>query len=98
MKQICSIYRSPREEEMYLYVLKSDGLKKIPPELLEIFGTPQHAMTLLLTPERSLARVDIAKVMAAIDENGYFLQMPPPVDDDEMTAIKYRNTILSARK
>lgn len=98
MKQICSIYRSPREDEMYLYVIKADGLKRVPEALLEMFGKPKHAMTLLLTAERNLARVDIGKVMAALVEKGYYLQMPPPPTDDEMTSIKYRNTMLSASK
>lgn len=98
MKKICSVYKSPREEGMYLYVIKSEALSRVPEALLEIFGKPQHAMTLLLTPERTLARVDVASVMRDLDEKGFYLQMPPPCDDDEMTAIKYRNSFLSASK
>ncbi len=30
MKRICSIYKSPRKNEMYLYVLKADGLERVP--------------------------------------------------------------------
>ncbi|MGH8483826.1 MAG: YcgL domain-containing protein, partial [Pseudomonas sp.] len=29
MKRICSIYKSPRKNEMYLYVLKADGLERV---------------------------------------------------------------------
>lgn len=98
MKKICSIYHSTREEGMYLYVLKAEGLKRVPEALLEIFGKPKHAMTLLLTAERKLARVEATSVMRDLDEKGFYLQMPPPQDDDEMTAIKYRNSFLSASK
>ncbi|WP_147475269.1 YcgL domain-containing protein, partial [Pseudomonas savastanoi] len=59
MKRICSIYRSPKRNEMYLYVLKSDVLKRVPPELLVAFGKPVHAFDLVLSPERALSRKDI---------------------------------------
>ena len=50
MKRICSIYKSPRKNEMYLYVLKADGLERVPEGLLPFFGTPVHAFDLVLTP------------------------------------------------
>ncbi|EKN48537.1 MULTISPECIES: YcgL domain-containing protein [Pseudomonas syringae group] len=81
MKRICSIYRSPKKNEMYLYVLKSDVLKRVPPELLAAFGTPYHAFDLVLSPERALAREDIHKVLENLDAQGYHLQMPPAEDE-----------------
>ena len=81
MKRICSIYRSPKKNEMYLYVLKSDVLKRVPPELLVAFGTPYHAFDLVLSPERALAREDIHQVLANLDKQGYHLQMPPAEDE-----------------
>ncbi|SEJ38377.1 MULTISPECIES: YcgL domain-containing protein [unclassified Pseudomonas] len=81
MKRICSIYRSPRKNEMYLYVLKSDALERVPVELLSAFGKPQHAFDLVLTPERTLAREDIHTVLANLEKQGYHLQMPPAEDE-----------------
>ncbi|WP_268800051.1 YcgL domain-containing protein [Pseudomonas huanghezhanensis] len=81
MKRICSIYRSPRRNEMYLYVLKSDALERVPDELLVAFGKPQHAFNLVLSPERALAREDIHTVLANLEKQGYHLQMPPAEDD-----------------
>ncbi|MCP3907584.1 MAG: YcgL domain-containing protein [Oceanicoccus sp.] len=80
MKKICTIYRSPKQEGMYLYVDKQEDLERIPAALLKRFGKPEQAMTLVLTPERELARVDIAKVLASLEEQGFFLQMPPQPD------------------
>ncbi|OSO73817.1 hypothetical protein B6N17_007910, partial [Stutzerimonas stutzeri] len=34
MKLICSIYKSPRKDGMYLYVDKRDALKRVPEGLL----------------------------------------------------------------
>lgn len=65
---------------MYLYVDKQEDLERIPAALLKRFGKPEQAMTLVLTPERELARVDIAKVLASLEEQGFFLQMPPQPD------------------
>lgn len=81
MKRICSIYKSPRKREMYLYVDKRDALKRVPEGLLAAFGTPQHAFDLLLTPERKLAREDIHKVLENIEKQGFHLQMPPPQEE-----------------
>ncbi|OEC35002.1 hypothetical protein SAMN05216600_105174 [Pseudomonas cuatrocienegasensis] len=81
MKRICSIYNSPRKNEMYLYVLKGEELSRVPEQLLAAFGPPALAFSMVLTPERSLAREDIHKVLANLDSQGYHLQMPPPEDD-----------------
>jgi uncharacterized protein YcgL (UPF0745 family) len=66
---------------MYLYVLKSDALERVPVELLSAFGKPYHAFDLVLTPERALAREDIHAVLANLEKQGYHLQMPPAEDE-----------------
>lgn len=81
MKRICSIYKSPKRNEMYLYVLKSDALERVPEALLGIFGTPTHAFDLVLSPQRALAREDIHQVLEHLESQGYHLQMPPAQDE-----------------
>ncbi|MFT5034172.1 MAG: hypothetical protein ACI9OO_002108 [Bacteroidia bacterium] len=77
MTLIVSIYRSPKNEGTYLYVEKAKGLKRVPEVLLNQFGKPELAMTLALTSARKLARADVTKVIAAVTEQGFFLQLPP---------------------
>ena len=77
MRVICEIFRSPRKAEMYLYIDKQVGLAEVPDSLLAQFGEPESVMTLLLTPERKLARTSVAEVLESISEKGFFLQMPP---------------------
>ncbi len=77
MKRLCTIYRSSRMEGMYLYVDLKEDLKRVPEALLERFGKPVLAMKMALEPTRKLARADINKVFQAIDDNGFYLQMPP---------------------
>lgn len=77
MQRLVQVYRSSSQQEMYLYVDKANGLVDIPEPLMARFGEPEPVMLLLLTPERKLARVDVAEVLDKIQEQGFFLQMPP---------------------
>lgn len=81
MKLLTDVYLSSRQDEMYLYVPKTKGLKDVPEQLLEHFGKPSLVLSLLLTPEKKLARAEAAKVIEALTSQGYYLQMPPPKDD-----------------
>ncbi len=90
---ICSIYRSSKKEGMYLYVEKSVGLNKVPEPLLKLFGKPVQAFTLLLTPQKTLANVDIVKVMSSLRGDGYFLQMPPQ-GEEYMQEVNKKNSRL----
>ena len=77
MKTLCQIFKSSRQAEMYLYVDREKGLERVPAALLSKFGEPVEVMTLVLTPERKLARVSVADVLESISAHGFFLQMPP---------------------
>lgn len=80
-KRLCSIYRSSKVDGMYLYVDIHDDLSRVPESLLERFGRPELVTKLALSPERSLARADVKKVLEDIGSVGFFLQMPPPKED-----------------
>ena len=77
-KQLCSIYKSRRKEETYLYVSMKDDLSRVPEALLETFGRPELVTKLLITEDRKLARVAASKVLKSIVEQGFYLQLPPP--------------------
>ncbi len=81
MKMLCSIYRSTRKAGMYLYVPRDQGMAKVPEELKTLFGKPEHAMDMVLTEQRKLAREDIVQVMANLQGQGYHLQLPPQQED-----------------
>lgn len=96
MKIISEIYRSPKEEGMYLYVRKDEGLSRVPEALLERFGKPQQAMVLVLTPEKKLARAAVEKVVESLETQGYYLQLPPLSElSDEMRQVRSYNSKLS---
>ncbi len=75
----CAIYKGPKKTDHYLYVEKEDHFERVPEALRTLLGPLQLVMTLTLSAERPLAQTDVIQVMAALVEQGYFLQMPPPV-------------------
>lgn len=77
MKLIVDVLASSRRDGMYLYVERGQDWGELPASLRQAFGSPRPAMTLVLTPERRLARVNAAEVIAAIDARAFYLQMPP---------------------
>ncbi|QKT04556.1 YcgL domain-containing protein [Ectothiorhodospiraceae bacterium 2226] len=74
----CVVYKSVRREEYYLFVPADEGLERVPAPLKEHLGELARVMDLSLTPERRLARQDAGRVMAALAQDGYYLQTPPP--------------------
>ncbi|MCL2900186.1 YcgL domain-containing protein [Brenneria tiliae] len=74
----CAIYRSSKRDQTYLYVEKKDDFSRVPEELMKSFGKPHLAMLLPLDGSKNLAAADIEKVKQALEEQGFYLQVPPP--------------------
>jgi len=89
-KKLLTVWSSPKKEEMYLYTDRLEGLKRVPKELLEIFGTPKEVMGLPITEDKKLGRADAKQVLDDILTKGFYLQMPP-VRDDYMLDL-YKDT------
>lgn len=77
---LCAIYRSNKRDQTYLYVEKKDDFSRIPEELMQGFGKPQFSMVINLGQREKLATADIEKVKQSLEEQGYYLQVPPPVE------------------
>lgn len=60
---------------------------------MKVFGQPQFAMILNLENKEKLANADIAKVKQALEEDGYYLQLPPR-PEEILASIKTQNTKL----
>lgn len=75
-KTFVSVFRSSKKPDTYLYVRRGQLWDDLPDSLREIFGKPVHAMDLIMTPERKLARTSGRQVLDAIADKDFFLQMP----------------------
>ena len=75
--KLVEVYKSSRKPGAYLYVERGSDLAELPGVLREVFGAPERVLSLSLTNNRQLARYTGAEVLAAIDSQGFFLQLPP---------------------
>ena len=77
----CAIYRSPLRDQTYLYIEKKDDFSRVPAELLKGFGKPVLAMVISLEKREKLGSADIVKVRQELQDKGYYLQVPPPIEN-----------------
>lgn len=73
----CVIYRSTKKTDHYLYIERENEFSRVPQALLTLLGKLEHVMTLELNAQRKLAQADVVQVMKHLQEQGYYLQMPP---------------------
>ncbi len=78
---LCAIYKSPRKEGMYLYIAKRDDFSSVPEALLQQFGKPQLVMLFNLAGKKQLVLAENEKVLEQIQNQGFYLQMPPPPEN-----------------
>lgn len=72
--------KAQKKEGTYLYIPKKDDFSQVPDTLMQMFGKPIPVMTIKLDG-RKLAQVDIEKVKASLQNDGFFLQVPPPPEN-----------------
>ncbi|MDV7104026.1 YcgL domain-containing protein [Vibrio sp. TH_r3] len=77
---LCSIYKSKKKDGAYLYIAEKDNFSQVPEELMAMFGVPHFVMVIKLDG-RKLAQVDVNKVKESLQEDGFFLQLPPPTQN-----------------
>ena len=86
---------------MYIYVDKKDGLEKLPETLHKQTGKMVLAMGLVITPDKKLARAIAKDVLAAIESQGFYLQVPPSLYGEAQVssrAIIEANNFLESQK
>jgi len=77
------IYRSAKRAETYVYLTAADEFTCLPADLRQAMGKLELVMEIELYPGRKLARAKAETVLAALQERGYYLQMPPLGGGDE---------------
>ncbi len=85
----CFVYRSDRRESTYLYLPVGQSFDDLPDALRLVFGEPVLVMKLVVEADTKLAQADAAAVLAAFEEQGYFLQLPPKVSVEELLTKRF---------
>jgi hypothetical protein len=78
---LCAIYKSSKKEQTYLFVKQRDDFSDVPEALMQTFGSPILVTMINLATKDKLAMSDITKVKVALEEKGFYLQLPPPVEN-----------------
>lgn len=73
----CTVYKSLRQFDYFLYVRTADGFSRVPDGLQQLLGRLEKVIEVELHAGRRLARADVEEVMCQIKAQGYYLQMPP---------------------
>ena len=77
MNRSVKVYRSSVKPDMYIFVAADEELSRVPDELMKRFGRPIEAMSIELDADAVLARADAITVLEQIQQEGFYLQMPP---------------------
>ena len=78
---LCAVYKSPKKDETYLFIKQRDNFSDVPDALMQTFGTPALVTVINLATRDLLAMADINKVKESLNEQGFYLQLPPPKED-----------------
>jgi uncharacterized protein YcgL (UPF0745 family) len=78
---LCAIYKSAKKAQMYLFIKTRDDFSSVPEPLMIKFGTPTLVTLTNLATKKKLAFADLEKVKTNLNEQGYYLQLPPPPED-----------------
>ena len=72
----CFIYKSLKKADTYIYLSEKDNFQDVPERLMKIFGAPQFTFEFELHAARKLAVADAKQVIASLQQQGYYLQIP----------------------
>jgi uncharacterized protein len=79
------VYKSLKKADTYVYLAARDDFARLPEPLRTQLGGLEFVLDVALTPERKLAREDVAVVRDNLVSRGFHLQFPPASTLDPMT-------------
>jgi uncharacterized protein YcgL (UPF0745 family) len=79
----CYVYKGSRRDDHYLYLPEELSLEEgieeaseVPPALLNMLGELSFVIEFDLQTDKKLAQAEAAQVLADIEQQGFYLQMP----------------------
>ena len=79
--QEIKVFKSLKKLDTYLYLDKLQNFEELPSALRDSFGQYELVLEMELSPERKLARADTNQVLSDIALKGFYLQLPPTIDE-----------------
>ena len=79
--QEIKVFKSLKKLDTYLYVDKLKNFEELPSGLRDSFGQYELVLEMELSPARKLARAEANQVLSDIALKGFYLQLPPTIDE-----------------
>lgn len=73
----CDVYKSDIKADTYLYLKTGIEQDDLPEALILLLGELTQFLSLALNPNSKLVLANTADVLHSLNEQGYYLQMPP---------------------
>ncbi len=81
-----AVYRSSEKEGMYVYMAEQTSLDTLPAPVMKQLGNPEKALEFDLSANRALPNANASEVLASIESQGFYVQMPAEVDVESILA------------
>ncbi|MCL1635000.1 YcgL domain-containing protein [Luteimonas sp. SX5] len=76
------VYKSQRKDDTFVYLAQRDAFTQLPEPLRTQLGPLRFVLEVALTPERKLAREDVAVVRENLAVRGFHIQFPPRAETE----------------
>ena len=86
---LCTVFRSAKKAETYLYLAQGRVFEDLPPDLRQAFGEPYFVLALNLGRDSRLARIDARQVLKQLESQGFYLQLPPEIPVEEAITRRF---------
>lgn len=77
------VLKSQKKQYTYLFLDRNKKLEDLPSGLQQSFGEAKMVLEMDLSKDSKLARAKAEEVLRAIENEGFYLQLPPAVEEFE---------------
>ncbi|WP_455212402.1 YcgL domain-containing protein [Kaarinaea lacus] len=74
---VCFVYKSLKKSDTYLFLKNKDDFANVPNALQDMLGKLEFVMEVDLAEREKLARVDSEQLGLHLEQQGFYLQLPP---------------------
>jgi uncharacterized protein YcgL (UPF0745 family) len=74
---VCFIYKSLKKSDTYLFVSQKGDFRAVPDALKQMLGKLEYVMEVDLDTREKLAQADVGQVRWRLQQQGFYLQLPP---------------------
>ena len=71
------VYKGARRANTYLYIDRKDDFSQLPSSITKLMGELEFVLEIDLSARQRLALADIAEVRTKLQEQGFYIQLPP---------------------